>query len=325
MSVPVLEVEDLVLHYVLPRRRLFGPAEKVYAVNGVSFAVGLGESFGIVGESGCGKSTLARAIMALETPTSGSVRILGDDLAALGLAGLRAARRRFQMVFQDPYGSLDPRHRVGRIVGEPLDTLDERLSRPERMRRVEEALRSVGLKPADTAKYPHEFSGGQRQRIAIARAIVTRPALVVADEPISALDVSIQAQVLNLLRDLQRQSGVSLVFISHDLAVVEYICDEAAVMYLGHVVEQGPTGELFSRPAHPYTRELLDSVPQPLAQKERAARTDRAREPEQGHRGCVFAGRCPLTERRCLDEAPALRPIAPSHWVSCHFADSSTD
>jgi ABC-type oligopeptide transport system ATPase subunit len=257
---PLLEVTDLVRHYALPREKLFGPPPLVKALNGVSFSVAAGHSLGIVGESGSGKSTIARLVMALDTPTSGSVRMLGRDLHRLPKSELRAARRDFQMVFQDPYGSLDPRQTVARIVAEPLEALAE-TSRAEQRERASEALAAVGLRTTDMDKYPHEFSGGQRQRIAIARALITRPKLIVADEPVSALDVSVQAQVLNLMQDLQQQFGVSYLLISHDLAVVNHLCDEVCVVWKGKIVEQGPPGELFRNAQHPYTRTLLDAVP----------------------------------------------------------------
>ena len=257
---PLLEVTDLVRHYALPREKLFGPPPLVKALNGVSFSVAAGRSLGIVGESGSGKSTIARLVMALDTPTSGSVRMLGRDLHRLPRRDLRTARRDFQMVFQDPYGSLDPRQTVARIVAEPLEALAE-TSRAEQRERASEALAAVGLRTSDMDKYPHEFSGGQRQRIAIARALITRPKLIVADEPVSALDVSVQAQVLNLMQDLQQQFGVSYLLISHDLAVVNHLCDEVCVVWKGKIVEQGPPGELFRNAQHPYTRTLLDAVP----------------------------------------------------------------
>jgi len=257
MSDVLLEVRDLVKHYRLPREQLLQPAPVVEALRGVSFTLRAGRSLGIVGESGSGKSTLARLVMALEVPSEGSVRLLGRDLHALPRTELRAARRDFQMVFQDPYGSLDPRQRVGRIVAEPLVGVDAADAR----RRVGEALDAVGLRASDAAKYPHEFSGGQRQRIAIARALITRPRLIVADEPVSALDVSVQAQVLNLLAQLQQQFGVTYLFISHDLAVIDHVCDEVAVMRAGHIVEHGTTEQVLQQPAHEYTRALLAAIP----------------------------------------------------------------
>ena len=258
MPAPLLEVTGLVKHYRLPRESLLRPAPVVHALRGVSLRVEAGQNFGIVGESGSGKSTLARLVMALEAPTSGCVTLLGRNLHALAPADLRAARRDFQMVFQDPYGSLDPRQRVGRIVAEPLIGV----SAADTVRRVADVLDAVGLRASDVAKYTHEFSGGQRQRIAIARALITRPKLIVADEPVSALDVSVQAQVLNLLAEVQHQFGVTYLLISHDLAVVDHVCDVVAVMHQGRIVEQGPPQQLFTSPAHPYTAKLLASLAQ---------------------------------------------------------------
>ncbi len=252
-DVPLLALHDVTRRYALPRRRLLEPAPRVDALQGISLSVQRGRSLGVVGESGSGKSTLARIAMALEPPTSGRVEFLGRDLNALGAAALREARRDFQMVFQDPYGSLDPRQTVGRIVAEPL----WQGSRAERERAVAEVLEAVGLRSSDTAKYPHEFSGGQRQRIAIARALITRPKLIVADEPVSALDVSVQAQVLNLLIELQQRYGVTYLLISHDLAVVDHVCDEVVVMQHGRIVERGEAAQIFREPQHPYTRTLM--------------------------------------------------------------------
>jgi peptide/nickel transport system ATP-binding protein len=249
----LLELRQVTRRYTLPRESLFQPAPVVDALRGVSLRLQAGRSLGIVGESGSGKSTLARLAMALEPPTTGEVHFMGRDLNALSAGELKAARRDFQMVFQDPYGSLDPRQRIGRIVAEPLQVLDE----AERERRVAESLDAVGLRASDAQKYPHEFSGGQRQRIAIARALITRPKLIVADEPVSALDVSVQAQVLNLLMDLQEQFGVTYLLISHDLAVVDHVCDEVAVMQHGLVVEHGSAEQVLRAPQHAYTRSLM--------------------------------------------------------------------
>ena len=255
----VLDVVDLTKHYVLPRESLFDKAHTVEAVHRVSFRIRPGQSLGLVGESGCGKSTLARLVAGLENPTSGSVHIAGFDIHQISKNALRKLRTDFQIVFQDPFGSLDPRHTIGRIVAEPLRTL-EQASPLEAQRRVVSVMEDVGLKATDTQKYPHEFSGGQRQRIAIARALITRPKLVVADEPVSALDVSVQAQILNLLNDLREEYELSYLLISHDLAVVEYVCDDVAVMHNGVFVEYGSTSELFRDPKHDYTKSLLDSV-----------------------------------------------------------------
>ncbi len=257
-NAPLLVADALVKRYALPRERLFAPAPAVHALRGVSFTLQAGRNLGVVGESGSGKSTLARLVMALEPPTSGRVSLLGQDLNALKPAMLRVARRDFQMVFQDPHGSLDPRMSVARIVAEPLDAA---VGARDAFDRVVAALEAVGLGAADAAKHPHEFSGGQRQRVAIARALVTRPLLIVADEPVSALDVSVQAQVLNLMLDLQQQFGITYLFISHDLAVVQHLCDEVMVMLEGRVVERGPVDDVLRNPADPYTRALVAAVP----------------------------------------------------------------
>lgn len=257
----LLEIKELTRSYALPRESLFTPPKTVQALRGVSLQVQAGRSMGIVGESGSGKSTLARLAMALERPSSGSVYFQGRDLNALSTGELRAARRDFQMVFQDPYGSLDPRRPVWHTVTEPL-TATERASKAQLRARAAEALESVGLRTDAIDKYPHEFSGGQRQRIAIARALVTRPQLIVADEAVSALDVSVQAQVLNLMADLRDEHGVTFLFISHDLAVVSHLCADVAVMKDGLIVEQGPVRQVLQHPQHEYTRTLLASVPE---------------------------------------------------------------
>ncbi len=257
---PLLSVTDLAVRYRLPRSAPFRPAPFVDALLGVSLTLRAGRSLGIVGESGSGKSTLARCAMALEPPSRGKVLWQGRDPWALAPVALRAARRDVQMVFQDPYGSLDPRQRVGKIVAEPLPRA-ERTDAAAVRRRIAETLEAVGLGAGDAEKHPHAFSGGQRQRIAIARALITRPKLIVADEPVSALDVSVQAQVLNLFVDLQREFGVTYLFISHDLAVIDHVCDEVAVMQAGRIVEHGPTDAVLQRPAHAYTRALLAAVP----------------------------------------------------------------
>jgi len=260
MNEVLLAVDNLSKRYKLPRENLLAAAPEVQALAGVSFTLRAGKSLGVVGESGSGKSTLARLVMALEKPSTGRVVLDGLDLHALPPEALRQARSKLQMVFQDPYGSLDPRRSVGQTVAEPLAVLHG-ASRAEQRERAVEALDAVGLRAADLAKYPHEFSGGQRQRIAIARALITRPKLIVADEPVSALDVSVQAQVLNLMQDLQDRFGVTYLFISHDLAVVDLVCDEVIVLWQGRIVEQGPPERLFTAPEHPYTRRLLAAVP----------------------------------------------------------------
>lgn len=319
MTGAILEVTGLVKRYRLPRAAPFGPVGTVTAVDGVDLTIQQGQSFGIVGESGSGKSTLARAVMALERPTAGTIRVLGHDLTALTSGELRKLRHRFQMVFQDPYGSLDPRSTVASIVAEPLEALGL-IDRAERRRRVQAALESVSLRASALDKYPHEFSGGQRQRIAIARALVTEPSLIVADEPVSALDVSVQAQVLNLMLDLRDRYGLSYLLISHDLAIVEYVCDAAAVMYRGRIVERAATRDLFLRPAHPYTRLLLEAVPRPLVRRERRAATAEVGEHASG--GCAFRARCQFAQPRCAEETPALRSLGAGHWSACHFAEA---
>lgn len=260
-SAMLLRVRALKRCYSRTRTSLWHKPEPLQALRGVSFELAAGQSLGVVGESGSGKSTLARLVMALDTPTQGSVELLGRNLHQLPEKELRAARRDFQMVFQDPYGSLDPRMTVERIVSEPLVTLAEKLSQAEQRKQVMSVLDQVGLRAPDADKYPHEFSGGQRQRIAIARALITRPKLIVADEPVSALDVSVQAQVLNLMQDLQRELGLSYLFISHDLAVVQHVCDQVIVLYQGEIVERGTPQKLFSTPEHPYTQALVKAAP----------------------------------------------------------------
>ena len=273
-TTPLLQVSDLTRSFDLPRASLFGPREQVQALRGVSLALEAGKSLGVVGESGSGKTTLARIVMALDRPTSGSVHFMGRNLHELDATQLREARRDFQMVFQDPYGSLDPRQTVERIITEPMAAL-ESVGKAEMKQRAAEVLGQVGLRSTDAEKFPHEFSGGQRQRIAIARALITRPRLIIADEPVSALDVSVQAQVLNLMQDLQQQSGLSYLLISHDLAVVSHLADEVVVMHQGLIVERGTPAELFTQARHPYTQTLVGAVPQiapGLARARRAAR-----------------------------------------------------
>jgi len=312
----------------MPRQRLLSSPPRVRAVDDVSFAVGPGASFGIVGESGCGKSTLARMIVALQAPSAGTIRFDDHDLFDQPTDELRRLRRHFQMIFQDPYGSLDPRHKVGRTVAEPLSGLEERVGATERHERVAAALTEVGLAAADADRFPHEFSGGQHQRIAIARALITRPRLVVADEPVSALDVSVQAQVLNLMMDLQEEHGLAYVFISHDLSVVRHITDTVVVMYLGRIVEQGPTQEVFAAPAHPYTYALVAAAPVPVPGRRRQTIVGEAPPAPILHgddaggapKGCVFAPRCPMAEARCRSETPELRDVAGGRQAACHLA-----
>ncbi|WP_313295487.1 ATP-binding cassette domain-containing protein [Diaphorobacter sp.] len=274
-AVPLLlDVRNVTRTFDLPRSRLWGPRDQVQALRGVSLQLHAGRSLGVVGESGSGKSTLARIVMALDTPTSGIVEILGRNPHTLPPSELRAARRDFQMVFQDPYGSLDPRQTVERIVTEPMQAL-QTASRTQQRERALEVLAQVGLRASDAEKYPHEFSGGQRQRIAIARALITQPRLIVADEPVSALDVSVQAQVLNLMQDLQRDHGLSYLLVSHDLAVVSHLCDDVVVMYQGQIVERGTPAQLFTQAQHPYTQSLVAAVPRIAPGGARARRAAR--------------------------------------------------
>jgi peptide/nickel transport system ATP-binding protein len=317
VSEPLLQLIDLAKTYRLASERPFGPKTLLRAVDGVNLTVTAGRSFGIVGESGSGKSTLARCAIALERPTSGEAKLMGRSLNETSRAELRRMRAHMQMIFQDPYGSLDPRQTIQRIVAEPLACLDK-ISRGEVAARVALSLEAVGLGAADEKKYPHEFSGGQRQRIAIARALITRPKLVVADEPVSALDVSVQAQVLNLMTDLQQRAEVTYLLISHDLAVVEHVCDEIAVIYRGRFVETGPTETLLSNPAHPYTRALLDAAPK-LQGERRAAPVAPMAAAEPMGAACPYAARCPFARARCRAEAPLLRPLADGRRAACHF------
>ncbi len=307
MTPPLLDIRDVSRRFAL-RRGWFQPPNWLVAVDRVSVAVSRGRSLGIVGESGSGKSTLARMIMALDRPTAGAIYLDGANIHALPATDLRAKRRQFQMVFQDPRGSLDPRMAVERIVGEPLEVAEPGLARSARRERIAEALSAVGLGAAALERYPHEFSGGQRQRIAIARALITRPALVVADEPVSALDVSVQAQVLNLMMDMQEAFGITYVFISHDLAVVEHIADDVIVMYRGRVVEQGPAEALFKAPAHPYTQALVEAVAEIEHRSVPVSMAVVDGDASSG--GCAYSGQCPLAGAECRAAVPELRAMA---------------
>lgn len=317
-----LLVENLEVHFGNRRRLLSRKTEFVHAVDGVSFSIPAGQTFGIVGESGSGKTTTALAIMRLTPITRGRI-VLGDSVISdLQDEELRAARRRFQIVFQDPYSSLDPRKRAGSIVREPLDLM--RIgSAKDREATVSELFVQVGLRPEQHALFPHQFSGGQRQRIGLARALATRPDLIVCDEPVSALDVAIQAQILNLMAKLQREFGLTYLFISHDLGVVQHICDEIAVMYLGQIVEQADRVRLFSNPRHPYTKALLAAVPSVHGSK--GGRRKRLRlqgdppSPINLPSGCRFASRCPFAEAQCREVKPRLEDLDAGHKVACHL------
>jgi oligopeptide/dipeptide ABC transporter ATP-binding protein len=294
----------------------------IKAVDDVSFSIAKGETFGLIGESGCGKSTVARTMIRLYNPTSGSVIFDGTDIARLGEKELRPYRRRIQMIFQDPYASLDPRMTVKRIITEPL-TAHDICPRSEYEERVAESLRMVGLEPAHMGKYPHEFSGGQRQRIGIARAIITQPDIIICDEPISALDVSIQAQVVNMLQSLQEQLGLTYCFIAHDLAMVKYISKRMAVMYVGQLVEVAPSEELYRAPLHPYTIGLIGAIPiadPRIAQmKDEVSIEGEIPSPSNPPSGCRFRTRCPESMDICKEVIPTLKEITPNHFVSCHL------
>lgn len=316
-------IEDLKVHFKVKRSfSLFRSPATLRAVDGISLDIREGEILGLVGESGCGKSTLGRAILRLIPATSGKVEINGENFLKLSPEALRNARPMVQMVFQDPYASLDPRMTIFETLAEPLKT-HMRLSKEEMKRRVEETLESVGLPRKVLQRYPHEFSGGQRQRIAIARALVLNPKILIADEPTSSLDVSVQAQILNLLKKIQKERNLSLVFISHNLAVVRYLCDRVAVMYLGKIVETGTASALFSNPQHPYTQALLSAVPIPDPARYRAGSKRIVRgelpSPLNPPAGCAFHTRCPMATAQCKRELPALEPKNgdPSHRVAC--------
>ncbi|HEX5768860.1 MAG TPA: dipeptide ABC transporter ATP-binding protein [Burkholderiales bacterium] len=324
MSTTLLEVDNLVKHFPVGGGAFAGPGGTVRAVDGVSFTLKRGETLGLVGESGCGKTTTGRCILQLERPTSGRVLFDGVDLAAIDAVALRAVRRRVQVIFQDPYSSLNPRMTVGQILAEPLKVHGIIRSRSAREARVRELLEQVGLLPQHARRYPHQLSGGQRQRVGIARALAMEPELIVCDEPVSALDVSIQAQIINLLEDLQSRLGLTYLFIAHDLSVVRHISDRVAVMYLGRIVELADRAALYEEPLHPYTRALLSAVPIPdpdvEATRERTVLRGEVPSPLKPPSGCVFHPRCPIAVERCTAEIPPLREIRPGHWAACHLA-----
>jgi peptide/nickel transport system ATP-binding protein len=317
----LLDVNDLVVHFPAGRRGMFGPPSKVHAVDGVSFRVRRGTTFGIVGESGSGKSTTAQAVMRLIPMTSGQIVFGGENIAEFRGEKLRLARSRFQIVFQDPFSALDPRRRAGDLIREPLDLLGIGSPR-EREVRVRQLLEEVGLPPQAANLFPHQFSGGQRQRLCIARAMAPEPDLIVCDEAVSALDVAIQAQILNLLKKLQRERGLTYIFISHDLGVIQHFCDEIAVMYLGRIVEQAPAQAFFSAPSHPYSWSLISAAapPGPLRvrlKKDYLVKGDPP-SPVDPLPGCRFVQRCPFAIARCRDELPVLNIQADEHFVACH-------
>ncbi len=318
----LLEVAGLRVHFPLPRKLPWQPRRKVHAVDGIDFALGAGRTLGIVGESGSGKTTAALAVMRLVEITGGAVRLKGTDITRLAGEPLRVQRRHVQMIFQDPYSSLDPRTRAGAIVEEPMARMDIGDS-AERRERARELFEQVGLRTDQLSLFPHQFSGGQRQRIGIARALATRPELIVCDEPVSALDVAIQAQILNLLARLQQQHGLSYLFISHDLGVVQHLCDDIAVMYLGRIVEQASRAQLFANPLHPYTWALFSAVPRIGRRRGKGFQRLRLEgdppSPIELPRGCRFAGRCPFAEARCREEEPALRTMGDGQRVACHL------
>jgi oligopeptide/dipeptide ABC transporter ATP-binding protein len=319
-AAPVLDVRDLKKHFPIRKGVLQRQVGSVYAVDGVSFSIADGQTLGLVGESGCGKSTVGRTVLRLIEPTAGSIRLDGNDITRLKKAELRPYRRKMQIIFQDPFSSLDPRMSAGDIVAEPM--LIHGVARGRELKeRVASLFERVGLRKAQMAAYPHQFSGGQRQRIGIARALALRPKLIVGDEPVSALDVSIQAQVLNLMMDLQAELGLTYLFISHNLAVIEHISHHIAVMYLGRIVEYTDKRTLFARPLHPYTESLLLAVPVPDPRVKRQKRVLQGDVPSpvKPPPGCHFHTRCPYVFDRCKVEPPPLREVAPGQHVACHL------
>jgi oligopeptide/dipeptide ABC transporter ATP-binding protein len=324
VDAPLIEIRHVKKYFPIRKGLMQREVARVHAVDDVSFSVGEGETLGLVGESGCGKSTLGRTIVRLLEPTAGEILFEGRAIQSLGAGALRPLRRQMQMVFQDPYASLNPRMMVGDIIAEPL--VVNGMPGPQRQARVRELLDLVGLPQAARTRFPHAFSGGQRQRIGIARALALAPKLVVADEPVSALDVSVQAQIINLLLDLQDRLGLSVLFVAHDLGVVRHVSDRVAVMYVGRIVEVAPTAALYGRPRHPYTEALLAAVPKPdpALRDAAAAPTGEVADPANPPPGCAFHPRCPHAVERCRAELPALREVAPGTWSACHRADELT-
>ena len=318
----LLEVKNLKVYFPVKHGLFSRVRGYVKAVDDVSLHIAPGETLGLVGESGCGKTTLGRAIIRLIEPNAGSIFFEGEDITKLDGDDLRQRRRKFQMIFQDPYGSLNPRMTVAQIIGEAIDIHRLADSATARRARIQDLLRDVGLDPSHAERYPHEFSGGQRQRIGIARALAVEPKLIVCDEPVSALDVSVQAQIVNLLMDLQQQRGLTYLFIAHDLALVEHISHRVMVMYLGRPVELAEAKKLVRAPKHPYTQALLSAVPvvDPDSKRRRIMLPGDVPSPIAPPPGCAFNPRCPVKEPRCELEIPALREIEPDHWVSCHVA-----
>ena len=318
---PVLEIENLVKHFPIRAGLLRREVGRVHAVDGVSLNVGAMETLGVVGESGCGKTTLGRSVLRLVEPTSGAVRYKGEDVTAANPSRMRELRRHLQMVFQDPFASLNPRWPVRDTIAEPM--IVHGMAKDQARDRVSDLLQAVGLAPEHGNRYPHEFSGGQRQRIGIARALALEPEVIILDEPVSALDVSVQAQVINLLEDLQDELKLSYLFIAHDLSVVRHISDRVAVMYLGHVAELAPSDTLYVQPAHPYTHALLSAVPVPdpdlEASRQRIILEGDLPSPANPPSGCRFHTRCPIAQDRCRTEIPELREFAPGHEVACHY------